>query len=366
MRFVLRIILVVVHCIIIIGLLLATVSPLVNPGWFAVPAYCGLLFESLFPANILCGLLWLFTHHKCYSIGSVIAAILAIVPLARTFSHSFCQKSEIDGEKHRLTLLTYNTHLCQNARKTPQNEVLGYVKESGADIVFLQEYEVRKIKTALTFEEAKSYLADTYPYTYFDFSIYNSRRQYGLALFSRYPLINKRTIRYESKANISDCCDVVVGADTFRLFNNHLESNRFSYSDIEPLTDERVTGSGVWRSFMRLTRKLREAYSYRAREVETVREEIAASPHPVIIAGDMNDVPVSYTYRNIRHSSKGLQDCFLSGSSFSTGHTYRFANGPFGVRIDYLFVSPVFSVEECAVGDVSYSDHLPLRAVICW
>ena len=364
----LRIIFFILNGIVVVGLLLASAAPLLPPSSFSLAAFCGLLFEPLFWTNIICALLWLFTHHKRYSLFSLCAAALAIVPFRITYSHSFRQLPGDETAQHSLTLLTYNTHQCQNAKKTPQNDVLQYVKESGADIVFLQEYEVRKAGNALTFAEAKDFLAEVYPYTYFDFSIYNNRRQYGLAVFSRYPLENKRTIRYESRANISDLCDVIVGADTFRLFNNHLESNRFTSNDFEGLTDERPTGSSIWRSFERLTSKMRAAYSSRAEEVKRVQEEIAASPYPVIIAGDMNDVPVSYTYRSLRHARRGVQDCFLAGSRLSSGHTYRFGDKQLsrilGVRIDYLFVSPSFRVRQCHVGSVTYSDHLPLSAVV--
>ena len=284
----LRIIFFILNGIVVVGLLLASAAPLLPPSSFSLAAFCGLLFEPLFWTNIICALLWLFTHHKRYSLFSLCAAALAIVPFRITYSHSFRQLPGDETAQHSLTLLTYNTHQCQNAKKTPQNDVLQYVKESGADIVFLQEYEVRKAGNALTFAEAKDFLTEVYPYTYFDFSIYNNRRQYGLAVFSRYPLENKRTIRYESRANISDLCDVIVGADTFRLFNNHLESNRFTSNDFEGLTDERPTGSSIWRSFERLTSKMRAAYSSRAEEVKRVQEEIAASPYPVIIAGDKN------------------------------------------------------------------------------
>ena len=281
--------------------------------------------------------------------------------------------------------MTYNTHQCQHARKTPGNDALRFVRESGADIVFLQEYEVHKNADYLTFEEAKTYLAEQYPYTYFDFAVYNKRRQYGVAVFSRYPLINKQTIRYESRANISNRCDVVVGTDTFRLFNNHLESNRVDNADLDPLTVERLSGDNMRRSLSTVTRKMSEAYRSRATEVQRVREEIAASPYPVIVAGDMNDVPVSFTYRQLCTARPKIQDAFLAAPcivypshqrSF-IGHTFFLSDIPllqhYGVRIDYLFVDNLFRITGSALHqpqsldtNLVVSDHLPFSATISW
>ena len=50
----------------------------------------------------------------------------------------------------------------------------------------------------------------------------------------------------------------------------------------------------------------------------------------MIVAGDFNDTPVSYTYRKIR---KGLNDSFVT-SGYGAGFTYR-GNYPPN-RIDYI------------------------------
>lgn len=373
LHFILRVLLLAISLLLAIGLLLACLAQVVPPDKFHCAAFCGVLFAPLFWGNVLCAVLWIFSSKRIYGLLPLIFILISLPALFKTYSHGTplttegkCSPTDSNPESvKQLSVLTYNTHQCQMARKTPYNEVLRYVRESGADIVFLQEYEVRKNNNQLTFSDARQYLEDTYHYTYFDFALYNNFRQYGIAVFSRYPLINKRTIRYESAANISDCCDVIVGSDTIRLFNNHLESNRLTADDIGGVTDEKLSSEGVRRSFVNLTEKMRKAYKYRAHEVKTVSAEIAASPYPVIVAGDMNDVPVSYTYNTIKHARKNMQDCFLLGSAGRKGHTYLFGSSPwnniFGVRIDYLFVSDCFKVADCRTDNVPYSDHLPLR-----
>lgn len=45
-----------------------------------------------------------------------------------------------------------------------------------------------------------------------------------IAIFSRYPLINPRFISYPQSANCSMQCDIILGRDTVRLLNNHLQT----------------------------------------------------------------------------------------------------------------------------------------------
>lgn len=346
------------NLIVVVCLLLADICVVINPAKVALPALMGLGFEYLVWINLLFAFSWLFSHRKSWCSISFLALVLSASGLLSTYSHH----SEANGDDyaHRLKIVTYNTHQTQQLRKAKQNDVLRYLKESGADILFLQEYEVRSNPNYLTFAEAKNYLKKEYPYTYFDFAIHNMKRQYGLAIYSKYPLINKETIRYASRANISDHCDVIVHGDTIRLFNNHLESNRFTHQDWEDQDSAAV----------RLVQKMEKAYQYRAAEVKEVSSSIRQSPYPVIVAGDLNDVPLSYTYHNM---SRGLRDCGLYGSWLKKGHT--FIRGHYlhaGIRIDYIFCSPMFHVLRTVTDTgaqsfgVPYSDHYPVVTEIAW
>lgn len=99
----------------------------------------------------------------------------------------------------------------------------------------------------------------------------------------------------------------------------------------------------------------------RAEQVQIIRGEIDRSPHPVIVCGDFNDVPASYTYR---HLSEGLNDAFLSTSLLRTGHT--FVMRCLGVRIDYILHSPIFTTNDFRVDQVNYSDHYPVMTTLYW
>lgn len=269
-------------------------------------------------------------------------------------SHGFLYSTSEQSATRSLTILTYNTHGMGQARKTPKNAVVRFLQQSDADIICLQEVDVYKNQGHLTLNELRNAL-QKYPYTYFDFKVYNSRHQFGNAVFSRYPLINKHTIRYPSRANISSCCDVLVGGDTLRLFTNHLESYRFTSSELDSVAAHPFHTDTVIRQ------KVQSASRSRLRQARIVADSVAASPYPVLLVGDLNSLPLSPTYLLLR---RNLKDAFLQASSLRLGNTYK--HGLLKVRIDYILHSPELRPTDCRPLPASGSDHLPLQATFVW
>jgi endonuclease/exonuclease/phosphatase family metal-dependent hydrolase len=107
-----------------------------------------------------------------------------------------------------------------------------------------------------------------------------------------------------------------------------------------------------------ITIRLRQAYIQRAQQVDILTEHIASSEYPVIVCGDFNDVPNSYTYFTVKGN---LQDAFLKkGSGF--GRTLRLISPT--LRIDYILADKKFDITQFYVLKVPYSDHYPIIADI--
>ena len=284
----------------------------------------------------------------------LVPIVLAVVWAALLlFSHG----TPNDDYAHHLSVLTYNTHQMGMYEKAYQNRVVKYLQRQNADIICLQEVDVYKNDKYLTLPELRKAL-EKYPYTYFDFKIYNKRHQYGLAVFSKYPLSNKNTVRYSSRGNISDYCDVAVGKDTFRLFNNHLESNGLVVKDLP----DSIESAALKESVHRISDKLESARKIRQVQANAIRAEIEKSPYPVIVAGDFNVTPLSYTYMKIRGGE--LRDCFLATSWGKWGATV--VKRHIGVRIDYLLCSRELHPVETHIDRLNCSDHYPMTATIGW
>lgn len=266
------------------------------------------------------------------------------------FSHQLPRHRSEDYE-HKIKVLSYNTNgLGKNAQ-----QLLAYINSQDADIVCLQEVCVYKNPMYLTLPALRQAM-HTYPYTYYDFKVYNNVRQFGIVVFSRYPLIHKHTIDYSSRANISSCCDVVINSDTIRLLVNHLESYSIIDSDlkIDTLSFSSLRNSP-------LGHKIRHARPLRRQQAQAVKQECNNSPYPVIVAGDFNATPISYVYWKIKH---GLRDCFTECSFGELGNTYT--GHHIGVRIDYILCSPTLTPLEFSVDHVDYSDHYPITATMGW
>lgn len=271
------------------------------------------------------------------------------------FSHRMpWQKSK--KTTNELKVLTYNTHAMMIGESLDSKlAMLQYINQLDADIVCLQEVLVYKSGQRLTLPMLREAMRQ-YPYTYYDFKHYNSRRQFGNVVFSRYPLIHKQTIRYESASNISSQCDVVVGADTLRLVVNHLESFKLEDSDfhIDSLTSGNFKESS-------LNRKLTKTSQLRRKQVQQVRSAIRQSPYPAIAVGDFNAVPLSLVYWTM---NLGMRDCFAETSVGRYGATYQ--RKGIGIRIDYIFCSRELVPLACRTEKKHYSDHYPVVATIGW
>ena len=94
--------------------------------------------------------------------------------------------------------------------------------------------------------------------------------------------------------------------------------------------------------------------------VQVMVEHMKDSPYPVLVCGDFNDVPWSYTYQQI---SNLATDAFVkSGKGF--GNTFL-VNHKIPFRIDYIFYDEkAFDTFDFTVRKVNYSDHFPILALL--
>jgi endonuclease/exonuclease/phosphatase family metal-dependent hydrolase len=92
--------------------------------------------------------------------------------------------------------------------------------------------------------------------------------------------------------------------------------------------------------------------------VVELKEHIDACRYPLIVCGDFNDTPISYTYNTI--SSK-LNDAFVAAGQ-GISNTYRGKLPPY--RIDYILYSNEFDAVSYERHRAEYSDHFPVSAVL--
>ena len=151
-----------------------------------------------------------------------------------------------------------------------------------------------------------------------------------------------------------------MGSKTFRVFNLHLQSNAISSIADDVAANGNINDKKTWQQFKSMIGRFKRAVIKRADQAEHVAEKIKESPFPVIVMGDLNDVPQSYSYRLI---SNALQDTFREKGN-GLGFTYV---GPIpGLRIDYIFADPKLKVLDFNRGNRNYSDHRPVSTTLGW
>ena len=179
----------------------------------------------------------------------------------------------------------------------------------------------------------------------------------AIITFSRFPILSSQQIEKDDRHNYCLVSDLLVLGDTVRLYNIHLESVRLKHEDyrfIDDLDLQFEQNENIKEGSRRIFLKLRTAYARRALQVKNLDVHISQSPHPVIICGDFNDTPCSYTYQVL---SKKKRDAFMQNGS-GLGNTY--AGGLPSLRIDYIRFDPVFKSLDFTVGKYRLSDHYPI------
>jgi endonuclease/exonuclease/phosphatase family metal-dependent hydrolase len=181
-------------------------------------------------------------------------------------------------------------------------------------------------------------------------------RSYGIATFSRFPIAGRGEIIHPGSSSMTIYTDVIIQGDTFRIYNNHLQSFRLKKMErslIDEITAEDNKPINEVRS---LSVSLKNGFVRRSLQAQVVKDHINRSKYPVIVAGDFNDTPVSYAYRKIR---KGLNDSFVN-SGYGAGFTYK-GNYPPN-RIDYILYDNALVNIHFDIIKVRYSDHYPIIA----
>ncbi|NJN34111.1 MAG: endonuclease/exonuclease/phosphatase family protein [Saprospiraceae bacterium] len=181
-----------------------------------------------------------------------------------------------------------------------------------------------------------------------------------VAIFSRFPIVGQQNLKLEPVNGSNGCewADIKINDKIIRLYNLHLQSNSVSGLADDLVENGNFDEKSTWAKIARMIKRFRSNTLIRAKQAEIIAAHVKKSPHPILICGDLNDIPISYTYTTI---CDNLQDGFKkAGSGFST--TYA-GNVP-ALKIDYILADNAFFFEDFDIKNVAFSDHFPVVARI--
>lgn len=354
---------------VVLGLyLLASYSPECNPVHSVLPAFLGLAFPFILGLQLLVTLYWLLRlRWRMLCLLTLVYALSwsslsAYFPINRSSEQQrYEAKAEGRQGKQVLKVLSYNVCIfgfTQHSAQKP-NKTLLYIKSSKADIVCLQEANFSHYRDyGPTLGQIKAYLSEEYPYVKYEYS-----SDYGgscLMVLSRYPIKSSERIPLHSFSNGAAAFTLDVQGRETTLINLHLESFRLSNA-IGKAYMKMVAEGDVFTLEDALKSKLGPTFVSQSRQVDVIKEYIHSRGlgQRLIIAGDFNATPVSYTLRAL---SKGMTNAYTEAGN---GQGFSFRSKLFKVRIDHILLGGTFraistEVDRSARG----SDHYPIYSYI--
>ena len=326
-------------------------SDRLHPDTFPLLSNAGLAFPAFLIINFGFLVFWLIFKTRGALIP-LVGFIICYAPIRKFWPINIPQEPPPGAIK----VLSYNVWYFAGWEDRPEspNPILEYIKKQNADIVCLQESATNEVGQE-KFDAALNPI-----YQYRD----TARRGQGecITILSKYPIIAKEHIDYESRGNLSAAFKLMIDGEEVIVINNHLETTALSVDEkhrFKTMIKGEMEMDTVGMTSKLLIRKLAKATSLRAPEAEAVARYVAYHrDKPVIVCGDFNDGPISYTHRTI---ARDLTDCYIATAN---GPGVSYHHSGIYVRIDHILCSSHFKPYACRVDNsISSSDHYP---IISW
>ncbi len=342
-------------------LLLASVAIIyVSPAKIHILTFMGFLFPALWVLNLIIMALHVVRRNK--------KLVIPLIALALTWNHwsNTFQLAGTQGPDQLNTpvkLMSYNSRMFDfyewsQGENTPE-AIFDFIRKEDPDILCLQEYFTSTKKENYSPNQVRARFR-ALGYQHVEYKFDNKLGSgYGIATFSKYPIINKGSVPFGQSKNMSVFTDVNINGRVIRVFNNHLESIGFKEHDFNIIDSLKFEINDQQREgIQQIISKMSRAFRQRSNQAEILSLHIENSPYPVIVCGDFNDIPISYVYRKMRGN---LKDAFReSGSGMSGTYNGRLPS----LRIDYIFHNKEFNSFNFTRHKIDYSDHFPISTII--
>jgi endonuclease/exonuclease/phosphatase family metal-dependent hydrolase len=233
-----------------------------------------------------------------------------------------------------ISVMSYNVRLFNLYNwidSDVENDMISFIDSQEPDVINMQEYR-----------SSERFLLDNYQHQHFSLS--DGKTSYGLATFSKLPIVNQGIIMSDNMSTIAIFIDIKKYSDTLRFYNIHLQSFKLE-SELE-IFDEQNSDKIL--NIFDNTFKIQENQS------NIISKHIENSPYKVVVSGDFNNTAYSYVYKLLKGD---LVDSFDSaGSGF--GSTYNFKYFP--MRIDFILMDKTFRINDFKTFSQNLSDHFPI------
>ena len=307
-------------------MILSYLSPYVNPKIFWPISFFGLAYP------ILLIILSIFLVYWIVRLKRPLWANLIIIVLGINHLSNHIGTKNVKNSSSDISILTYNTRMLNKYnwidQKDIDSKIFKLVKIYEADVACFQEFDNSK-KNKLDYE---------YEYTKENF-----------LTVSKFPIIKKDYIQDLEKNIIGTRVDVLFTDDTVSILNIHLASNWFEEEEYNVINKLEIDK----KSFFEIISKMKDSYILRSGQANFFKDYIRTLKHKKIICADLNDTPLSFTYRLI------AKDFFDTFKECGKGIGKSYVKIPF-TRIDYILHDNNFRTRSYVQDNNEYSDHYPI------
>lgn len=337
-------------------------------GWMNPHVFTGITFLAIgFPVLFIASFIWCCIMVLLFRKKSWLLFLLLLpgcFNLFNTYAIRFNDAFNPTKAPRSVRVLTWNVNEFLFSRpeteswKYDQGKMLNFIKEVNPDILCFQDFIVAP---GWAERDIPGFIRDSlgFPYQYFSMD----DLAYGTIIFSKFPIKNSGRIVYTQPFHPESIAyaDIDISGKSVRVFNTHFRSmylhhNKLSAGALGNLKYVKEDTNFLFNSnrFERLEFYDR-VHTDQAEQVLGVFED---TNMPFIFCADLNAVPSSYVYQQLR---KNTLDTYLEKGSGLRG-TYK--KGSFLARIDVILTSTDWKTLQYYSPKLDLSDHYPVIADI--
>lgn len=361
----LRTILIVSSILSICALSLSYLSVFVHPETLRYLPIFGLGYLVIVGIHVLLLIIWIFVKSRVWLWIMAGALVLGGNLHFRSLSIGWDDENTLNSTEFKVT--SYNVRLFDLYNQSPdkalenKEAIFKFLETSESDIYCFQEFYQQDGSKDYDNKAQLTKRLKT-PYHHARLSVSDYRKQsFGVAIFSKHEIVSQGEVSFDEVEKTYNFCiyvDIVSKKDTLRVYNVHLQSIHFQKDDYALFNEENPQASNENSQAFKLLNKVLDAYPIRAEQAKKLTEHMKSSPFPIIVCGDFNDAPMSYTYNQFH---RFLDDAFLN-TSFGIGRTYA-GKVPAG-RIDYIFHDQSMGSRNFVIQTEKLSDHYAISCSI--
>jgi endonuclease/exonuclease/phosphatase family metal-dependent hydrolase len=317
-----------------ICLLVAYILPFVPPKFSAFLSILNLGLPVFMLINLGFAVYWILR----LKLHFIFSALLVLSGYSYISKIIVLNDNSEETTENVLKVMSYNVRLFNEydwiEEENVAEKISTFVDEEAPDIVAFQDYL-----------EDEGLNMKAYPYSFEKFKTETSK--IGIAIFSKFKIVNRGTIDFPNTHNNAIFADVVVNEDTLRVYAVHLESLKI-IPDVKELQKE---------NHQKLISRVGKSFVKQQEQAKMLTDNFESTTLPKIICIDMNNTPFSYVSSKLLEHN--LEDAFIE-SGKGLGKTFDFDFLP--LRIDAIFNEKSIQNVSFKNYEVRLSDHYPIMA----